>query len=50
MFSTNGDGPYIELQDHGNDVNVTPMGHLPQREKPEEGVVIIRNEFTVERQ
>ncbi|KAI1651534.1 uncharacterized protein F4817DRAFT_134312 [Daldinia loculata] len=50
MFSTNGDGPYIELQDHGNDVNVTPMGHLPHREKPEEGVVIIRNEFTVERQ
>ncbi|KAI0841292.1 hypothetical protein F5Y06DRAFT_261192 [Hypoxylon sp. FL0890] len=48
MFSTNGDGQYIELQDQGNDVHVTPMGIHSRGEKPEEGVIVMRNEVRIE--
>ncbi|KAI1073452.1 hypothetical protein F5B20DRAFT_515773 [Whalleya microplaca] len=49
MFSVNGDGQYIELQDQGHDVHVTAMRHFPRGEKPDEGVVVLRNEVRVER-
>ncbi|KAI1378858.1 hypothetical protein F4677DRAFT_443341 [Hypoxylon crocopeplum] len=49
-FTTNEDGQYIELQDQGNDVNVTSTRTFPEGEKLEDGVVVLRSEVRVERQ
>lgn len=48
--ATRGDAQYIELQEHGNDVRVTPMGTSTRGRTPEAGVIVLRNEYRVERQ
>ncbi|CAJ2509179.1 Uu.00g142050.m01.CDS01 [Anthostomella pinea] len=50
MVSTNGDGPYIELQEYGNEVHVTSSRTFPQGPNAEGGVVVLRSEVKVERQ
>ncbi|KAH7324161.1 putative integral membrane protein [Stachybotrys elegans] len=48
-FTTDGDGPYVELQEHGNNIQVVAMGY-PESDNPHNGVVMLKNEVRVERQ
>lgn len=49
-FTGTGDGNYIMLQERAHDAYVTPMDNYQRGEEPENGVIVLQNEFRVESQ
>lgn len=50
MFSTTGDGEYLELEDQGNNVKITPTRTFPRAGTLEGGVIVLQNEVKIEHQ